>query len=191
MGWRLAFDIGGTFTDFVLQDTATGAVVVGKELTTPHDPAVGVFRGLATLPDGTSRLVMHIKDWDFRWQHVYREETPIALPKGTRLSMEYTYDNSSTNVRNPELPPARVFWGQRSRDEMGDLWFQLLAANETDRARMNAEISAKMTAEDIVGYETMLKVTPDDAELHDDVALLYMGMGFAANAVRQYLPEAA
>ena len=47
MAWRLAFDIGGTFTDFVLQDTTTGAVVVGKELTTPADPAVAVFRGLA------------------------------------------------------------------------------------------------------------------------------------------------
>src|SRR4029453_7161572 len=79
------------------------------------------IRGVAELPDGTSRLVMHIKDWDFRWQHVYREQTPIPLPKGTQLSMEYTYDNSSTNVRNPELPPARVLWGQRSRDEMGDL----------------------------------------------------------------------
>ena len=70
---------------------------------------------------------MHIKDWDFRWQHVYREVTPIPLPKGTRLSMEYTYDNSAANSRNPQLPPARVFWGQRSQDEMGDLWFQLLA----------------------------------------------------------------
>jgi 5-oxoprolinase (ATP-hydrolysing) len=36
--WRLGFDIGGTFTDFVLQNAATGAVVVGKELTTPADP---------------------------------------------------------------------------------------------------------------------------------------------------------
>jgi N-methylhydantoinase A len=45
--WRLGFDIGGTFTDFVLQDTATGEVVVRKELTTPDDPAVAVFRGLA------------------------------------------------------------------------------------------------------------------------------------------------
>jgi hypothetical protein len=148
------------------------------------------IRGVAELPDGTSRLVMHIKDWDFRWQHVYREETPIALPKGTKLSMEYTYDNSASNVRNPELPPARVFWGQRSRDEMGDLWFQLLAANESDRARMNAEITAKMTGEDIVGYETMLKVTPNDAELHDDVALLYLGLGFAANAVRHFQASA-
>jgi Flp pilus assembly protein TadD len=149
------------------------------------------IRGVAALPDGTSRLVMHIKDWDFRWQHVYRHESPIKLPKGTRLSMEYTYDNSATNVRNPELPPARVFWGQRSRDEMGDLWFQLLARSDTDRRNLNAEITAKMTAEDIVGYETMLKATPNDAELHDDVALLYLGMGMAANAVRHFEMSAA
>ena len=56
---------------------------------------------------------------------------------------------------------------------------------------MNAEITAKMTGEDIVGYETMLKVTPNDAELHDDVALLYLGMGFAANAVRHFQASAA
>lgn len=149
------------------------------------------IRGVAALPDGSSRLVMHIKDWDFRWQHVYRHEAPIRLPKGTRLSMEYTFDNSAANARNPQLPPARVFWGQRSRDEMGDLWFQLLAGNQTDRRTLNAEIGAKMTAEDIVGYETMLKVTPNDTELHDDVALLYLGMGMAANAARHFELSAA
>lgn len=147
--------------------------------------------GTAQFPDGSSKVVMHITDWDFRWQHVYREITPIALPKGTRLSMEYTYDNSAENPRNPQLPPTRVYWGQRSRDEMGDLWFQLLASSERDRERIKSEVGAKMTAEDIVGYETMLKVTPGDPELHDDVALLYMGMGFAANAVRHFEASAA
>jgi Flp pilus assembly protein TadD len=149
------------------------------------------IRGVAQLPDGTSRLVMHIADWDFRWQHVYRHQAPIPLPKGTRLSMEYTYDNSAANARNPQLPPARVLWGQRSRDEMGDLWFQLLAANDNDRRRLTSEVTAKMTAEDIVGYETMLKVQPGDAELHDDVALLYLGLGMAANAARHFQASVA
>jgi len=49
MGWRLGFDIGGTFTDFVLQNVATGAVIVGKRLTTPHDPAEAVYQGLVDL----------------------------------------------------------------------------------------------------------------------------------------------
>ena len=144
------------------------------------------IRGMALFPDGTSRLVMHITDWDFRWQHVYREVTPIPLPKGTRLSMEYTYDNSAENVRNPQLPPAKVYWGQRSNDEMGDLWFQLLATNDRDRELMREQITTKMTVEDIAGYETMLRVDPRDAELHDDVALLYMSVGQMPQAVRHF-----
>jgi N-methylhydantoinase A len=40
--WRLAVDIGGTFTDAVLLDATTGAVVVDKTLTTPAAPLDGV-----------------------------------------------------------------------------------------------------------------------------------------------------
>jgi hypothetical protein len=43
--------------------------------------------GTATLPDGTTRPLITIREWDFRWQHVYRYEQPLALPRGTRLSM--------------------------------------------------------------------------------------------------------
>jgi tetratricopeptide (TPR) repeat protein/mono/diheme cytochrome c family protein len=142
--------------------------------------------GTATFPGGRSRVVMHIKDWDFRWQHVYRLETPLALPKGTRLAMEYTYDNSAENVRNPVLPPAHVYWGQRSKDEMGDLWFQLLVKDDREHTLVNADIQRKMTAEDIIGYETMLTVDPRDSELHDDVALLYLALGRAADAVGHF-----
>ena len=40
--WRLAVDIGGTFTDVVLLDAASGRVVVDKTLTTPAAPLDGV-----------------------------------------------------------------------------------------------------------------------------------------------------
>ncbi|WP_158744114.1 hydantoinase B/oxoprolinase family protein [Acidisphaera sp. L21] len=43
---RLGFDIGGTFTDFVLVDPATGALRLHKLLTTPQDPAIGALEGL-------------------------------------------------------------------------------------------------------------------------------------------------
>ena len=36
---RVGIDVGGTFTDLLLVDDATGEVTVGKELTTPADPA--------------------------------------------------------------------------------------------------------------------------------------------------------
>ncbi|MDP2321374.1 MAG: tetratricopeptide repeat protein [Acidobacteriota bacterium] len=172
---------------YVISDSYTLPVDADLLAVQPHAHyRAREIRGTAHLPDGTSRVVMHITDWDFRWQHVYRHATPIRLPKGTRLSMEYTYDNSADNIRNPELPPAKVYWGQRSKDEMGDLWFQLLAANDRDRQLMRDQIATKMTVEDIAGYETMLRVDPNDAELHDDVALLYMGIGQMAPAIRHF-----
>src|ERR1700689_4669854 len=43
--------------------------------------------------------------------------------------MRYSYDNSSANVRNPHTPPVRVRAGNRSEDEMGHLWLQVLPVN--------------------------------------------------------------
>jgi hypothetical protein len=180
-------DIPAGESRYVIRDAYTLPVDADMLAIQPHAHyRAKEIVGTATFPDGTSRRVMHIRDWDFRWQHVYRLIEPLPLPKGTRLSMEYTYDNSPENIRNPEVPPRRVLWGQRSRDEMGDLWFQLLTKTERDRERLNGEIATKMVAEDIIGYETMLTVTPGDYELHDDVALLYLGSGRPADAVRHF-----
>jgi N-methylhydantoinase A len=49
MAARLGVDIGGTFTDLVVVDEITGAVRVGKVLTTPKDPAHGVEQGIQAL----------------------------------------------------------------------------------------------------------------------------------------------
>ena len=47
--WRLAVDIGGTFTDVVLLDSQSGRVVVDKTLTTPAAPLEGVRAGVTQL----------------------------------------------------------------------------------------------------------------------------------------------
>jgi N-methylhydantoinase A len=47
--WRLAVDIGGTFTDVVLLDAESGHVVVDKTLTTPHAPLDAVRTGVHQL----------------------------------------------------------------------------------------------------------------------------------------------
>src|SRR6266700_516082 len=46
---RIGVDIGGTFPDLVWVDDATGAVKVGKLLTTPKDPSQAVEQGVVTL----------------------------------------------------------------------------------------------------------------------------------------------
>jgi Flp pilus assembly protein TadD len=144
------------------------------------------MRGDATLPDGTSRRLLHIGDWDFRWQHVYRYVTPVHLPKGTKLSMRYVYDNSASNLRNPEQPPKRARWGQRSSDEMGDLWIQVLTRSNADLEKLSRDFRRKVAAEDVIGYETEIERHPADAGLHDTVAMIYLELGRADPAVEHF-----
>ena len=47
--YRIGVDIGGTFTDFVLEDTVKGTLKLGKILTTPDDPSNAVMAGLKHL----------------------------------------------------------------------------------------------------------------------------------------------
>jgi 5-oxoprolinase (ATP-hydrolysing) len=47
--YRLGFDIGGTFTDFVLLDTVSGTIRLHKCLTTPNDPAEGALTGIRAI----------------------------------------------------------------------------------------------------------------------------------------------
>jgi len=44
--YRLGVDVGGTHTDLVLLDVATGSIAVEKVATTPHNPALGIMRGI-------------------------------------------------------------------------------------------------------------------------------------------------
>jgi N-methylhydantoinase A len=45
----IGVDVGGTFTDLVYCDMATGRVAVHKVATTPPDPSIGVMTGIAQL----------------------------------------------------------------------------------------------------------------------------------------------
>jgi mono/diheme cytochrome c family protein len=82
------------------------------------------MKGQAILPDGTKRWLLYIKDWNFNWQDQYRYATPIRLPPDTRIEMEFVYDNSAANPRNPNSPPRRVQWGPGVNDEMAGLHLQ-------------------------------------------------------------------
>ncbi|PYR21297.1 MAG: hypothetical protein DMF94_08585, partial [Acidobacteria bacterium] len=131
-----------------------------------------------------------IADWDFRWQHVYRFVTPLRLPRGTRVSMRYVYDNSADNPRNPQQPPKRARWGQRSSDEMGDLWIQVLTRDVPDLERISRDFRPKVAAEDVRGYEVEIEKHPDDTALHDDAALLYLELGRHESAIAHFRTSA-
>jgi hypothetical protein len=90
----------------------------------------------AQLPGGQTKTLLWISDWDFAWQDQYQFKGFVSLPKGTRLIVKITYDNSADNPRNPASPPKRVRWGEGSNDEMGSMSLQVVAANEAEMPQL-------------------------------------------------------
>ncbi len=90
----------------------------------------------ATLPDGSTRGLLWIADWDFGWQDSYFFKTPIALPKGTRIDSTIVYDNSDANPRNPNSPPKRVKWGLGTLDEMGSMTLLVTTPSRQDDVQL-------------------------------------------------------
>jgi mono/diheme cytochrome c family protein len=93
-----------------------GVTVYGA---TPHMHWVGrEMIARAILPDGKTIQLIHIREWDFDWQDQYSYARPLSLPRGTKLTLDAWYDNSSGNPRNPSNPPQRVRHGEQTTNEM-------------------------------------------------------------------------
>jgi mono/diheme cytochrome c family protein len=68
-------------------------------------------------PTGEEQTLLAVPHYDFHWQIVYYEQTPLHFPKGTRLELTAHWDNSANNKWNPD-PASRVHWGDQSWQEM-------------------------------------------------------------------------
>ena len=143
-------------------------------------------KGVATLPDSTERPLIYIRNWEFNWQGVYHYARPLHLPAGTTLRMEIVYDNSAGNPHNQHMPPRRVTYGQRTTDEMAELWFQVVARTAADRETLSRAVADRVLREEIVGHEKMLEADPANVALHDSVALMHAQSGNLAGTVQHF-----
>ena len=85
----------------------------------PHMHFIGdSFKALAVTPSGDAIPIIKIDKWDFNWQSTYLFEKPQFLPKGTIILITATYDNTSSNPKNPNIPPKDIGYGWGSTDEM-------------------------------------------------------------------------
>ncbi len=76
----------------------------------PHMHLLGKrFRAWAVTPQGDTVRLVDIPDWDFKWQEIYRFKQLVKVPKGSVLTVEGTYDNTSKNPNNPFNPPRMIF----------------------------------------------------------------------------------
>jgi hypothetical protein len=79
----------------------------------------------ATYPDGRTETLLDIPKYDFDWQTKYLNQKPVRIPKGTRLKLSATFDNSANNPKNPD-PSKAIRWGDNTVDEMMDGWIEFV-----------------------------------------------------------------
>jgi Flp pilus assembly protein TadD len=179
-----AIDIPAGARDYAVDDRYTLPVDADVLSVYPHAHYLGrEMEVRAELPDGAARSLLHIRRWSFNWQQDYRFVTPVALPRGTTLTMRYTFDNSAENAFNPHQPPRRVTWGPQSHDEMANLGVQLLtrtAGESQELARSFAQHAAQI---DMAGAEMLVRVDPGNAAHAALLGTSYMRVGRYAAAI--------
>ena len=179
--WISQLDIPAGEKTYKVSDSFTLPVDFDLIGVTPHAHLLcKEIKAVATLPGGATKPIIWIKDWDFDWQDQYQYTAPFRLPKGTKLSVDFTYDNSAENIHNPSKPPKQVRLGEQTTDEMGILFLQGIVANEQEMvALLEAQITKGMNSvkaaasSEIEGFRKRTeanggKMTADDKAKVDD-----------------------
>lgn len=177
----LKLDVPAGKRDFLVTDDFTLPIDVDLLAIYPHAHYLGKnIQASAVLPDGTTKQLIHIPHWNLNWQAVYRYEQPVRLPKGTRVSLHYTYDNSAENPLNPNHPPRRVVAGNRSSDEMCHLWLQVLPVNFDA-----AQGDPRMTLQEALARHNIEK-NPADFEAHYNLGAMLQARNQLELAIGEY-----
>jgi tetratricopeptide (TPR) repeat protein len=179
-----AIDIPAGARDYAIEDSFVLPVDVDLLSVYPHAHYLGKeMQVRATLPDGRTQSLLHIPRWSFHWQQDYRYTRPVPLPRGTRVWMRFTYDNSADNEDNPHDPPRHVMAGQRSTDEMGNLGLQVLPSSRSDRlvlARASAEHDALAN---LAAAQMLARHNPENAQNQAFLGASYVSVGRIAEAM--------
>ena len=76
-------------------------------------------RYTAFYPDGTEELLLDVPEYDQGWQVTYKYKEPKLLPKGTRIDVDFWYDNTAERGAREQFDSNRfVGYGPRTDDEM-------------------------------------------------------------------------
>jgi hypothetical protein len=133
-----AIDIPAGDSHYVVRAHFTIPVAIDAVGVIPHAHLLcREMRGWAILPDGRKQWLLNLRDWDFNWQDQFQYARPIRLPADSRIEMEFVYDNSAANPRNPNSPPQRVRYGPGTNDEMAGLHIQSIPVHMDELQELN------------------------------------------------------
>ncbi|MGA9719385.1 MAG: tetratricopeptide repeat protein, partial [Acidobacteriaceae bacterium] len=186
-----ALNIPAGDSHFVVEDELQIPVAVYALGIYPHAHYLGKqLEAWSIAPDGRRTALILIKDWDIDRQSVYSYRKPLLLPAGSVLHMRYVYDNSAANPRNPANPPVRVHNGNRSTDEMGHLWLQVLPVHAKERNAAGKEVDSRMLLERAWMEHRLTRDPSDSLAAYNLASLDNMG-GNPSGAIAIYRKLAA
>jgi hypothetical protein len=94
--------------------------------------------------DNTVTVLSSVDHFDFNWHISYNYADDVAplLPAGTVLHIIGTHDNTAANRRNPD-PAMWAGFGERSVDDMLQLWINVVYLDEAEFTRLVEARKAK------------------------------------------------
>ena len=108
----------------------------------PHMHMRGRGMTLEAIDPATNRtqILSSVDHFDFNWHinYVYADEAAPLLPAGTVLHMIGVHDNTAANRRNPD-PKMWVGFGERSVDDMLQVWVNIVYLDDAEFARLVEE----------------------------------------------------
>ncbi|NOZ38698.1 MAG: redoxin domain-containing protein [Planctomycetes bacterium] len=133
---------------------------------TPHMHLRGKsFHYEAILPDGSTKVLLDIPQYDFNWQTEYRFAEGLDLPAKSRIHAVAHFDNSAANLNNPD-PSKTVHWGDQTWDEMMIGYF--LIAVPVDSAVAMPESRLQTPAGAQAAFERQIKKMFRRADANND-----------------------
>lgn len=115
------------------------------------------FKYTAIYPDGTSEVLLDVPRYDFAWQNIYTFREPKLMPRGTVLDCVAHFDNSESNLSNPD-PSATVRFGDQTWEEMMIGFFNMALVREgvyfdPDKSRTEQFVERQKAGELLVTSE--------------------------------------
>ena len=153
----------------------------------PHCHLIGVsWDVFATSPNNQDTIpLISIPAWDFNWQGFFTFPTLTKVPSGYTVHGIASYDNTSSNLFNPNSPPQNVTFGEGTTDEMFFVFFDYVLYQEGDETislapEDDTPCVGDVTGDGIVSVEDVLFLLSDfgcvvncnaDIDLDDAVSI--------------------
>ena len=186
MSYRLGVDVGGTFTDLLLINEATGETHTAKVPSTPEDSSLGVLNGIARVCDETKIDPTHIT----RVMHGTTVATNAVLTgKGAKVGLVTTsgYEDTLQVARSfcPGGLGGWVSFVKKTHDQMFEEIGRIVAAlaevPEDERPVFEVGLSTAFgcTIEGIVPEDTVVSIAEGVIALGADEVCLSDTTGYA------------